>query len=195
LKQPKDLSCQDLVTLIEVIQEHLYLDIDDRGRDCWNPDKSWSGDEFDCIVRNLRRHDLVPTKAELVETPGAPRKYVLYDLDEGKLIGSRVFDDPDLASQYASELSDVAIVPIALPHTVVAAAASKPEPESCECQMPGEFCCGVPGILAKVENCRVVAGAEVQRCDQCDRYPSDQAAYEKLVELGMADRRGAAAVS
>ncbi|MCE9553429.1 MAG: hypothetical protein K8T91_08650 [Planctomycetes bacterium] len=60
------------------------------------------------------------------------------------------------------------------------------QPEPCECQLPGDFCCGVPGILAKVENCRVVPGAKVERCDLCERYPSDQAAHDKLVELGMA---------
>ncbi|MCE9553080.1 MAG: hypothetical protein K8T91_06835 [Planctomycetes bacterium] len=34
------------------------------------------------------------------------------------------------------------------------------QPEPCECQLPGDFCCGVPGILTKVENCRVVPGAK-----------------------------------
>jgi hypothetical protein len=56
----------------------------------------------------------------------------------------------------------------------------------CECEQPGYFRSGVPGILARVENGRVVEGTEVERCDSCSRYPSDKAAFEKLVELGIA---------
>ena len=54
-----------------------------------------------------------------------------------------------------------------------------------DCELPGYFCCGVPGILAHVEKGRVAPGAKVERCDLCRRYASDQVAYEKLVELGM----------
>lgn len=55
----------------------------------------------------------------------------------------------------------------------------------CDCEQPGHFCSGVPGILAHVENSQLAEGAKVERCDSCQRYPSGQAAYEKLVELGM----------
>jgi len=54
----------------------------------------------------------------------------------------------------------------------------------CECEEPGYFCSGVPGILARVENGKLVPGTEVERCDLCRRYPSDEAALEKLRELG-----------
>ena len=54
----------------------------------------------------------------------------------------------------------------------------------CECELPGYFHCGVPGNLARVEHGKLVPGAEVQRCDLCQRYPSDEAAYQKLKELG-----------
>ena len=56
----------------------------------------------------------------------------------------------------------------------------------CECEQPGHFRSGVPGILARVENGRLAEGAKVERCDSCGRYPSDKAAFEKLVELGIA---------
>jgi hypothetical protein len=56
----------------------------------------------------------------------------------------------------------------------------------CNCQRPGKFCSGVPGILAHVENGRLGAKRKVERCDQCERYPTDQAARDKLVELGIA---------
>jgi hypothetical protein len=46
----------------------------------------------------------------------------------------------------------------------------------CECEKPGFFCSGVPGILAHMDN----------RCDLCRKYPSDEAAFEKLRELDLA---------
>ena len=58
--------------------------------------------------------------------------------------------------------------------------------EPCECEKPGYFCSGVPGIIAHVENGRLAQGAKVERCDLCQRYPSDQAALKKLQELGIA---------
>ncbi len=57
----------------------------------------------------------------------------------------------------------------------------------CECQNPGYFHSGVPGIMARVDNGRLAEGAKVERCDSCRRYPSDKAAFDKLVELGMAN--------
>jgi len=56
----------------------------------------------------------------------------------------------------------------------------------CECELPGDFYTGVPGILAAMENGRLAPGAVVERCDLCERYPSDVAAAAKLHELGLA---------
>jgi hypothetical protein len=56
----------------------------------------------------------------------------------------------------------------------------------CECEKPGFFCSGIPGILAHMENGRLAKGAKVNRCDLCQRYPSDEAAFEKMRELGHA---------
>jgi hypothetical protein len=56
--------------------------------------------------------------------------------------------------------------------------------ERCDCEKPGFFCSGIPGILAHMENDRLAEGAKVNRCDLCQRYPSDEAAFEKLRELG-----------
>ena len=53
----------------------------------------------------------------------------------------------------------------------------------CDCEKPGHFCSGVPGILARMENGRLAPGAKVERCDLCRRYPSDEAAAEKLRQL------------
>jgi hypothetical protein len=56
--------------------------------------------------------------------------------------------------------------------------------DRCECEKPGFFYSGIPGILAHMENGRLSEGAGVNRCDLCQRYPSDAAALEKLRELG-----------
>jgi hypothetical protein len=56
----------------------------------------------------------------------------------------------------------------------------------CECAYPGMFNCGVPGILAHLENGRLIDGGTAERCDLCRRYPSDEAALERLRELGLA---------
>jgi hypothetical protein len=54
----------------------------------------------------------------------------------------------------------------------------------CDCEKDGFFRSGVPGILAHMENGRLAEGAQVNRCDLCQRYPSDEAAFERLRELG-----------
>ena len=58
--------------------------------------------------------------------------------------------------------------------------------EPCSCEQQGHFACGIPGILAHLENGRLVPGTDVQRCDLCQRYPTDEAARAKLLELGLA---------
>ena len=58
--------------------------------------------------------------------------------------------------------------------------------EPCSCEQPGHFASGIPGILAHLENGRLVPGTDVQRCDLCQRYPTDEAARAKLLELGLA---------
>lgn len=67
------------------------------------------------------------------------------------------------------------------------AQADPPDPRSpCDCELPGgEFFCGVPGILAHLEDGGVSADFRVERCDLCRRYPSDAAARRKLQELGL----------
>jgi hypothetical protein len=53
----------------------------------------------------------------------------------------------------------------------------------------------VPGIIGAMENGRLAADAVVERCDQCERYPTDAAALAKLQELGLAEANGSAARS
>lgn len=67
------------------------------------------------------------------------------------------------------------------------AQADPPDPPvPCACQLPdGDFFCGVPGVLAHLEDGRVSDDFRVERCDLCRRYPSDAAARRKLHELGL----------
>jgi hypothetical protein len=58
----------------------------------------------------------------------------------------------------------------------------------CDCERPGYFCSGIPGIVAHLESGSVPQKTEVESCDLCERYPSDKAAREKLRELGLLDR-------
>lgn len=62
---------------------------------------------------------------------------------------------------------------------------SEDDAQPCDCELPGYFYCGVPGILARLEQGRLVLGAAVERCDLCQRYPDDAVAYRRLVELGI----------
>lgn len=61
------------------------------------------------------------------------------------------------------------------------------EHRPCACQEPGSYLySGVPGILAHMGAGSVASGHKVERCDQCQRYPSDEAALARLKELGLA---------
>ncbi len=55
----------------------------------------------------------------------------------------------------------------------------------CECEQPGKYSCGVPGVLAYSENGAIVLGAGVERCDLCERFASDEAAVLHLQKLGL----------
>lgn len=57
----------------------------------------------------------------------------------------------------------------------------------CDCEAAGFFCAGVPGVLAHLENGLLALGAKVERCDQCQRLESDEAALARLQQLGIAD--------
>ena len=55
----------------------------------------------------------------------------------------------------------------------------------CACMEPGDFHCGVPGILAHLQDGRVAPEFDVERCDACRRFESDAAAEARLRELGL----------
>jgi hypothetical protein len=115
-------------------------------------------------------------------------RYVLYDFDADQLATTQLFDTFAEAAEAADRLQNILIVPIVIP---AADPDVSDEDESadqrCDCERPGFFHCGVAGIIAHFENSRLAPGASVERCDLCERYPTDEAARQKLVELGLAE--------
>ena len=55
-----------------------------------------------------------------------------------------------------------------------------------DCERPGAFCSGVPGVLARMEQGRLALSATVERCDLCQRYATDDAARQRLIALQLA---------
>ena len=119
---------------------------------------------------------------------------VLDTVDRGEPYVADVPNDQDLLQGIIALLDEVAdqahdqygIASLIEPDTDESEASDPDDACRCECEEPGFFCCGIPGILAHLENNRLPEGGKVERCDRCCRYPSDAAALEKLRELGHA---------
>jgi len=79
-----ELSRAELATIVDALQQALYLDFDDRNRKVWNPDKSWDGaDVCDQLSLLPADHDLVPqavTVIPLVPPPHSSEHN--HDLDD-----------------------------------------------------------------------------------------------------------------
>ena len=61
------------------------------------------------------------------------------------------------------------------------------EPNACEaCEGPGYWSetCPIPGVLARVVANRAVRSG-IERCDLCQRFPSDEAAIQALIDFGV----------
>ncbi len=51
----------ELSAIVSTVQQLLYLDRDDRGQCCWDPDKSWNGaDVCDNLAALFAEHGLAP---------------------------------------------------------------------------------------------------------------------------------------
>jgi len=55
----------------------------------------------------------------------------------------------------------------------------------CACMEPGHVHCGVPDVIAHFENGRFPPRSKVKRCDQCERYLSDDASKVVSQEWGL----------
>jgi hypothetical protein len=64
MKLADSLTYEQLASLVSSIQGILYLDLDDKGKPCWDPDKAWDADTLGSIAALLVAHDLVPTEKE-----------------------------------------------------------------------------------------------------------------------------------
>ena len=73
---------------------------------------------------------------------------MLYDFDAGQLVTTHVYGSYHEAKAHAEQLDDVLILrlPIATAGSNAGEADEKAE-ALCDCEQPGAFCCGVPGIL------------------------------------------------
>lgn len=80
MKTPKDLSREELESIVSFVQERLYLDLSGdvpdtmsdseveagipTNSDYWNPEKIWDVDFLDHIASELDRHGLSPSRPE-----------------------------------------------------------------------------------------------------------------------------------
>ena len=61
MRQPVQLSPEELIALVTALQQALYLDFNHKNEPIWNPDKQWDGaDICDQLAAELARVDLVP---------------------------------------------------------------------------------------------------------------------------------------
>ena len=59
-------------------------------------------------------------------------------------------------------------------------------PDVCECELLGYFFSGLLGILAHFENGTLAPDVSVERCDLCQRFPTDEAALQRPREMRLA---------
>jgi hypothetical protein len=62
MRQPEELTREQLIALVCDIRDILYLDLDDANDEFLNPDKIWDPDTIESVARRLAEHDLVPTE-------------------------------------------------------------------------------------------------------------------------------------
>ena len=203
MRDTDQVSYEDLRRIVESIRRFLYIDQDDEGQDVWNPDNEWSGaDVCEHVAHVLSQHGLVPHERQPVS--GESHNYVIKRLDgptfrkqrellltlieaaqQGKAYGANRAEQDllgglvNLTDSIADQAYDNHGIDCLLaPNT------------KCDCERPGYFCSGVPGILAHVESGKLVADSKVERCDMCERFETDQAARDRLVELGIVPVKG-----
>ena len=112
MRKVSDLDHEQLVQIVESIQGFLYLDLDNRGTEFWNPDKEWSGaDVCEHVAGLLGQHDLVPDSRQSVDGGS----YVLYDFDAQRLVSNEVYASYPDAAEDAAGLNDVLILELDVP--------------------------------------------------------------------------------
>ncbi len=208
MKNPANLSRDELIAVAAGLLQILYGREHENATWTYAADKEWSGgDVCEAAASLLGRFGLVPETdgdGELMEgtlpEDQIPRyalkidgpqfrgqRQLLLELMQSVKRQTPLVSDPDHENllngliNLTDEIADQAYDNYAVDCLID----EKDEP--CDCQRPGYFCSGVPGIIARIENGRLARGSKVERCDLCQRYPSDEAALKRLRELGYVD--------
>jgi hypothetical protein len=76
MKRPQDLERHELETIVDAVQQALYLDFDPEHQVHWNPATEWEGaDTLDQVAAALREHGMIPTDmVPFVPLPSGMRK-------------------------------------------------------------------------------------------------------------------------
>lgn len=113
---PQELSREVLVGIVSKVQGRLYLDLDERGTEFWNPGKEWSCcDVCQDVQDMLHEHGLVPgdeqAYEEAVSTPQGNSIRSLVEWAESKGVGSEDLDElvHDCASSMASDANNAGL--------------------------------------------------------------------------------------
>ncbi len=112
MRTANDLDREELAEIVAAVQGILYLDVDQRGAEYWNPDKQWSGaDVCEHVAGLLDKHGLVPQHSQSADGSS----YVLYDFDAEKLVCTDVYANYPDAADDAAGLDNVLILRLAVP--------------------------------------------------------------------------------
>lgn len=110
---PKELSRGALVGIVSKVQGRMYLDLNERGTEFWNPGKEWScSDVCQDIQDALHEHGLVPGEEqayeEAVSVPQSKNVGSLMEWAESNGLEPEDLDDliHDCASATASEINN-----------------------------------------------------------------------------------------
>ena len=208
MKNPADLSREELIAISAGLLRVLYGREHENGTWTYAADKEWAGgDVCEAAASLLGRFGLVPETdgdGELMEgaLPEAQVPRYALEIDGPQFRAQRqlllnlmlwvkrqtpLAADPDHENLLEGliNLTDAIADQAHDKYGVDCLVDEKDGP--CDCQRPGYFCSGVPGIIARVEDDRLAKGAKVERSDLCQRYPSDEAALKRLRELGYVD--------
>ena len=192
MRNIRDLAHSELVQVVQAIHGRVYVDLTAADHEVFNPDKSVDGEHLRReVTRIFAEHDLIPDEQQpfiAANDSLSHVRFVVYDPATRDLVSRAVCGSEAEAADACGYRDGVLILSLVVPDSVLTADSSSAEDERepCECELAGYFYCGVPGIIAHFENGRLAADGRVERCDLCQRYPSDDAALTELRRRGLA---------
>ena len=68
MRQPAQLSPEELIAVVTALQQALYLDFNEQNQLIWNPDKQWDGADI-CgqLAAELASYELVPQQVIVIQ--------------------------------------------------------------------------------------------------------------------------------